>query len=278
MSRTFDVSSTAERHVQVEVLRVLFEALRKLGLTAVLIGAAARDLVLLIRDGESLKPPSRATLDVDLAVAIDGFGRIDELADATGGRRVGEHRIRVMGVDVDIVPFGPLEVGRRIVFPGESVLDVSGLSEASQDPWLITVTSGLTVPTLSLPAQVMLKVLAWRDRGHQNQKDAIDLGLLLSASSEGPFEDEAWEDAVSRTLADSDIFQAGPLRVGRLAVAELGVDVARVVLDVLDAPGNREALLAYMHHRAMPDNAQLSSDRFDGLRLGIVHGLEHPAG
>ena len=97
------------------------------------------------------------------------------------------------------------------------------------------IADDLTVPVASIEAQAVLKVLAWGDRQATTQKDALDFGQILSASSCGLFEDQAWEDDDALTACEGDIILMGPYRVGRESRRLLSaVSTARVTA-VLDA-------------------------------------------
>lgn len=82
----------------------------------------------------------------------------------------------------------------------------------------------------SLAAQLPLKILAWRDRRHDGDKDAIDVGTILRAYSEGA----DLEDLYEHDPALLDRFDFDPLLAG---AARLGAEAA-VLLD----PESRQVL------------------------------------
>lgn len=130
MSRHFTFSR-AQHDVPVEVVEVLDERARVLSLPMVLIGAAARDLCVHAPLAES---PTRTTNDVDIAIAVphgEEFARFTSPFDAV---KKAEHKFVVLGIEVDIVPFGGVESDGEVTFRDGSVLDVVGLREAMASP------------------------------------------------------------------------------------------------------------------------------------------------
>lgn len=244
MSRHF--TFTPDQHdVPVDVVAVLADRAAELSLPMVLIGAAARDLCV---HAPMAEYPDRATQDVDIALAVprgDEFVEFTSRFDAVNGA---EHKFRVLGIEVDIVPFGGVEERGEVLFGDGSVLDVVGLREAMAAPDLVTLASGLTVSVASIEAQTALKILAWRDRHHINPKDAVDLHRILSAGSLGPYADEMWaaEDALEATGYVPDL--AGAHLLGQRCGAAFDVDRGQAVVDVLEDPAQVSLLALQMGH------------------------------
>lgn len=112
---------------------------------------------------------------------------------------------------------------------------MTGLAEAVAHPTRVKVAEDLTVPVASIEAQAVLKILAWSDRREGTQKDALDVGQILSASSRGLFADHAWEDDGAISACDGDIIMMGPFRLGRDSCGLLSPAAADRVRAVLDA-------------------------------------------
>ena len=118
----------AERDLPVpgELLDALVEALGAPG-RWVLIGAAARDLALIL-GGVTL--PRRATNDVDIAIAAQDAVDFDAMLATIGEPTRAWQRRRLLGQQVDVVPFGDLERDGEVVIH-ESSLSVLGCAEAA---------------------------------------------------------------------------------------------------------------------------------------------------
>ncbi|MFK5647500.1 hypothetical protein ACI3ET_13355 [Ornithinimicrobium sp. LYQ121] len=155
--------------VPVEVLREIDERARAHGVRMLVIGAAARDLVV---HAPTAARSRRATLDVDVAIAVDrpGFEAFTHGLDRVRGS---EHKFLVLGTDVDVVPYGDIETDRTVLLNDGHQLDVNGLGEAAQTSIHVLLGGGLRLEVASLPAQTALKVLAWRDRHRDNPKDGL---------------------------------------------------------------------------------------------------------
>lgn len=162
--------------IPMEVLETLVGRCAALDVEPLLVGAAARDVVL---HGIGVVAP-RATLDVDLAVAMSSMDELTTFGAAPEFAVVGAHKLKVCGVDVDVVPFGQVEVGREVAFGDGHVLAVSGLSEASADADLLHLPSGASLPVASLSSLCFLKLLAWRDRHHDTQRDGAVAASTLA--------------------------------------------------------------------------------------------------
>ena len=121
MIQYFDASQVARDLVPVDLVAQLHETLRAEGQAYVFVGAAARDLTVHAPSGTKVV---RATRDVDVAVAVEAGIEHDALLRRLGEPSAAPLRVRVSGVDVDVIPYAS---DRTDVQLGHSVLDVTGL-------------------------------------------------------------------------------------------------------------------------------------------------------
>ena len=109
------------------------------------IGATARDILSVAIAGA---PPTRATADVDIAVAVSSWQSFEALTadlERVGRRR---HTFVVAGMHVDVVPFGELETSRRVIdWGGGSQMNTLGLREAYAASHTAALPSGTRVRT-----------------------------------------------------------------------------------------------------------------------------------
>lgn len=154
--------------------------------------AMARDLILWNAHGIQT---GRVTRNIDLGVLIEewdvfvaikahfkNLGRCDQ-DPKVGHRLLFRHSFNVLAVPVDLLPFGGIEnPDCTIAWPPESEgnMMVAGFVEGSRSAVHVQVDANLIVPTASLPAQAVLKLIAWMDRGQRIDKDANDFLLLIS--------------------------------------------------------------------------------------------------
>jgi predicted nucleotidyltransferase len=233
------------------------------GVEVLVIGAVARDI--LIRHVLGARP-ERATKDVDVAVAVQDWGAYDRLTSALQPSVGPGHRFLVRGVDVDIIPFGGIESpGRSITWPDEMAMDVHGFAEAHRQAVVVKMPGGLDVRVASLAAQSALKILAWRDRRHEGDKDAIDLRTILTAASEGPNLEDLYEQHSGLLERfDYDPLLAGAARLGADAAALLDPESTDVVVRLLEGDGVIEALAARMGR-----NPTLNAEMLEAYLVGL---------
>lgn len=180
-----DFSSATDLRQLAAVLDPVARSTKVLDIPWLLIGAAARDLLLHHMRGW---PPSRRTEDVDIAILVETweeFARLQAmLFTAEGGRPhpAIKQRVALPTGRVDIVPCGGVERSGAIEWPpdGNPRLDVLGLREAIAGAVCVTLPGPLSVPVVSLEGYLCLKLFAWRDRHlRKPMHDAVDLGDLL---------------------------------------------------------------------------------------------------
>jgi predicted nucleotidyltransferase len=265
---------------------------RAQGLDPLLVGAAARDLLLVHVYGQRVR---RATKDVDFAVALASWEAFEQLQ----ARLVRDHGFiddpsqkqrltfkaegEGAGTTIDLVPFGEdLQVNRKaLLWPPEMdvYMTVSGFEEALGSAQLVELEEGLQVKVASLAGLTILKLFAWGDRRLRDNKDAVDLQTLMrSYGAAGNFDrmtdpDQAWDRYFS---LDCDEEKNGAWL--------LGLDAGRIVSSVTMA--SLQELLGDTNRREQLIDGMASEDRgIKGARqksdqlLGLfIEGLEEGAG
>lgn len=164
----------------VEALRILSRVLTEDGRRFVLIGATVPQIVLDFR--ESATPGSRETRDLDAVAEVHGwddFSRIRErlLEEGFHQGRVAHELWFNDEVRIDLIPFGPRLVQEdKLVWPyGDSVMTACGLEEALECGRDEEITVGLTVPVVTIPGLVLLKIVSYLDRPEERARDLIDI-------------------------------------------------------------------------------------------------------
>ena len=256
----------ADRQVEpltLGVLKVVASVAAKLELQWFVVGAMARDIVLTGVFGLDV---GRATRDVDLAVSVASWDQFTELkqqllntgqfAETNGVAHRLSYRPTAgnRGYPLDLIPFGGVEGGARfIAWPPDlsEIMNVAGYEEALGAAIEVRVESGLVVRVASLPGLAVLKLLAWKDRGNESSKDAIDLVTLMRRYSDAGNEDRLYgsEIKVLETVAYR-MELAGPRLLGRDVRAILTAATAERLQEVLDDGNDR---LVSQMARAFPD-------------------------
>lgn len=267
----------------VAVLRAVDGAAKTLGHEYCLVGATARDLLLVNALGLR---PGRRTRDLDFGLALETWDQFTAFKESmvAGGRFRADRRAaqRVYYADakgawelpVDLIPFGPIaSADGEIAWPPsrDVVLNVAGFDDALHSSVRIEIDRDLIVRVASLPGLTILKLFAWGDRGRENSKDASDLYTLLSTYADAGNLDRLYEEEADLLeTADFDLVLAGAQLLGR--------DVARVCdgrsLNRLEGILDRAELVSQMNRVCdifdeHPERSQILVDRF---RRGMAEG------
>ena len=173
MMRTFAPLTESDLPVPGPVLDALVDSLGPLR-EWVVIGATARDFGLHLG---KVSLPRRATKDIDLAVAAHDTGDFESILAGVGDPATAWQRRLVLGQQVDIVPFGGLELDGHVTLLN-STLTVLGLAEAAAQADLLVLPSGRVIPVAPLELVAILKMIAFSDRHPAVTKDVDDLRPL----------------------------------------------------------------------------------------------------
>jgi len=249
-----------------------------------LVGAMARDVLLSFAHGIRV---ARATTDMDFAFGLDGWNsfaglRNALLADGSFAEVPGVlHRLVFEQCHrVDLLPFGGVErADRSIVWPPHAAeMFMLGYLEAAAQAVAVRLPDDVVVAVASLPAQAVLKLLAWRDRRRERPGvDAGDLCLLLRSYLEAGNVERLYAEASQLLEADDyDHARAGAWLLGHDArqllqpLTNAGVTVALdAVLDLLATeidPDGRLLLIGDMRSGDVQADLDLLGAFHAGLR------------
>jgi predicted nucleotidyltransferase len=227
---SLDLSAKIELRGLARVVRALHAVAAPHGVEFFLMGAAARDLLLQHAYGIAMR---RATEDVDFAVMVRDWNAYDALRTALigGGEfsaRPGPatHRLRhASGLPLDIVPFGGIErPDRTFAWPPEhsTVFECFGMAEAFAASNSVELPEGVQLKVAPVPAQVVLKLAAWRDRMYTHPgRDSSDLFLFLRHYMDLGNFDRA-------TAEHRDLFEADDFDYAEAGARLLARDMARL--------------------------------------------------
>jgi predicted nucleotidyltransferase len=269
--------------VILEILGAVGALAQERNYTYLLVGATARDMLMSHVFGiESM----RATHDVDFAVALEDWDSFDLLRNAlveSGGFAPAENRAHLLyyrpsehgkAYPLDLIPFGGVErEPHQIAWPPDMsvVMNVTAYAEALESALEVDVGNGVIVRVASIPALAALKLLAWNDRGLQDNKDAQDLFFLLQHYHQAGNHDRLYGDAyVLLEACDFDVTHAGAALLGYDAGVSLHEKSRQSLLAVLADPRKRDRLIVHMTRPAgaAPETAARLLDEFErGLHL-----------
>ena len=245
--------------VMLEVLRHVDRVARDLAVDYFVVGAMARDILLTGAFGLSA---GRATRDVDLAVAMQGWQEFEAMKARLAGAGAFRSDERIAqrlyylpgsagrGYPLDLIPFGGVEGrGSAIAWPpdGVVVMNVAGYGETFASAVLVEVEPGFALRVASLAGLAILKLIAWMDRGAGDPRDAIDLATLLRQYGTAGNEDRLYgaEIGVLETVGyDFDL--AGARLLGRDAGRIAARSTRTQIIALLDDPARMDRLVLHV--------------------------------
>jgi len=184
---SYNISSDKFTHPLLKpILLELTEYFKDSGISFFVIGATARDIIMELHDEQS----GRLTYDLDIAITINDWSQWDkvetEIVSLPNFKKDSKQQQRFFYKDsfaLDIVPFGAImKQGSKIFWPPDESFAMSVLGfDAVEDASLkINVDEEIEISIASLCGIFILKVFAWKDRHRENNKDADDIGFILS--------------------------------------------------------------------------------------------------
>jgi predicted nucleotidyltransferase len=244
------------------LVRALDQVTKQLQIPYFVIGATARDI--LIEHVHGLET-TRATRDIDFAVAVSSwekFARLKEYLIATGAFKAGEQSHRLtFGQDsgaypLDLVPFDGVERNGEIAWPpaGDFVMNVTGYTDALDSALNVEIEPGFIVKIVSLPAMVILKILAWNDRPERD-KHATDVLLILRNYHQTGQLDRLYDDENIALLEKHgyDLELAGAALLGRDARRDVVKETRVQVTGVFAAEKISEKFIGQMMRTQLGD-------------------------
>jgi predicted nucleotidyltransferase len=261
-----------------EILASVRALAEKLGYSYLLVGATARDVLMSHVFGIESR---RATHDVDFAIALEDWHRFHLLKNAlveSGDFALADNKAHQLyykpgehgqAYPLDLIPFGGVEQKpHQIAWPPDMsvVMNVTAYVEALESALEVDLGNGLVVRVVSIPALAALKLLAWNERGLQDNKDAQDLFFLLQYYHDAGNIDRLYGDAyVFLEACKFDLTSAGAALLGYDAGASLHEDSHLALLAVLADPRKRDRLIVHMTRSAgtEPEIATRLLDEFE---------------
>ena len=233
-----DLSAKVDLLPLAHVVRPLQAVAMPLGTDFFLMGAAARDVVLLHAHGMDTL---RKTQDLDFGVMVRDWGTFEALRhalieggefEAVSNDALHKLRHKKSTYPLDIVPFGGVErADRTLVWPPNehTVFDCFGMREAMQASQQVRLPQDVCVSVPGIPALALLKITAWHDRRLAFPgRDAPDLLLYLRHY----FDCVGYDHAATW---HSDLFAAEYFDHEETSARLLGRDL----LQLIDAPATR---------------------------------------
>jgi predicted nucleotidyltransferase len=245
--------------VLLDILAAVQAVTQVLACPYLLVGATARDILMTHVFGIDT---GRATHDVDFAIALESWDQFESLKAAlmasgdftpAGGEvHLLHYKSQEYGraFPLDLIPFGGVEQdAHRIAWPPDMnvVMNVTAYAEALDSALDVDTGNKLVIRVVSIPSLAALKLLAWDDRGLQDNKDAQDLFFLLKHYHEADNDARLWGEAFSVLEACGyDPALAGAALLGEDTGVILQENSSRALLAILTDPRKRDRLVVHM--------------------------------
>jgi predicted nucleotidyltransferase len=215
---------------------------------------------------------TRATRDVDIALALSGWDLYEQLAEVFPAASDTGVAFRIAGMMVDLLPFGELEDPEGEVRPPrrDDTISVWAFTEIFNAALPLSLNPSLTIRCPTVPGYTAAKLAAWLDRSAWGEpKDANDLALSVHWYEESV----AVQDRLYESAQGQEILIAEEADVPLAAARVLGVDVAALIgperlAELLGRwPGNIEMLV---RNFVIPAAAHVAQE---SRRLEIIQAL-----
>ncbi|MFM2591244.1 nucleotidyl transferase AbiEii/AbiGii toxin family protein [Vibrio sp. TBV020] len=232
MTNIYTLSNSLNPVFEQALLKVT-HAVSPLNVPYFIAGATARDIVL---HGIFGHEPIRATHDIDTALLVanwDEFETIKQGLLSAGLEATDQaHRMKEpdSGLPIDIIPFGGLaDTDGQIQWPPshDITMSVVGFQEAYENALTVQLQDH-ELKVASLPGIVMLKLMAWNERGGESYKDATDFYTVLS-KYELIHDGRLWEDYIPSEELDYDVQKQAAFLLG-FDLKDLLTDATQQVL------------------------------------------------
>ena len=223
MTTSLDVSNKLPDGL-VEVYDRIQRIASVLNIPLLIVGATARDIILVHGYDATIE---RGTRDVDFGLEVPSWEHYQKMRDALiksgfSAHPKKTHQLNTTDSDglpweIDLIPFGGVsDAEGQITWPPEHDFQMSvlGFDEVYKHAWdvLLTKEPALHVKVASPAGILLLKLIAWTERGREYQgKDAIDIYYVIKHYSKIPYVFEALYERDYMELQDYDDMNASAM-------------------------------------------------------------------
>jgi len=237
-----DISEKIDKR-RLDAIEAIAEIAGSLKIPFFIIGASARDFLLSYDHNIAT---IRATLDIDIGVRVpdwDHYGKLKKSLIEIGEFIACEeaHRFRFQGgIFVDLIPFGPIaDSNHNIQWPPsqEVVMRILGFEESFRHAHTLRLKSKpvLDVKIVTLAGLVLMKIISWKDKYPERDRDATDLAFIIQNYTDaGNFNRILNEKSDLLDSEDFDYVRAGARLLGRDVANILTSKAEKEVLDILN--------------------------------------------
>lgn len=245
-----------------EILETISNIAASLNIPLFVVGAAARDIILHYGYGVEI---IRATEDIDLGVMVEDWDKFTKLKEAIIGSETFDQnkepqRFFYKGkFPVDVVPFGKISKPKdTIEWPGSEGIEMStlGFKESFDNSILVRLRTDpdFKIRFASLAGLAAMRLISWKDKYPERNKDAKDLKLIMLNYIEAGNLERIYDGE------DSDISEGAAEDYELMSARLLGRDVATITM-----PESKKYILEIFNEETgEQDNYKLALDMRQG--------------
>jgi len=240
---------------QLQIYEAIHNQATALNISFLVVGAAARDIVLHYGYGIDIQ---RATSDVDFGILVTNWEQHEKLKNSllalpewTDSKMV--QRVYYKNTPVDIVPFGKIVKDGRITWPKEkTTMIISGFDEAYKSAITVKLRKKpqLLMKVASLAGLAIMKTISWKGGLDRRPKDAKDLALILkNYLNAGNYERLAEDENLDILEDNFDCVYSGTRLLGRDVWRIAKPDTLKKLMNIIEeqiADKNKSELTNYM--------------------------------
>jgi predicted nucleotidyltransferase len=256
-------------------LRDMCSIAAKVDIPIMLVGAGARVLVF----DRRYNVQGRSTTDWDWGIKVRNWQEFEALVTAMveGSLPIFKktqtlHRFEHLETQtlLDLVPFGPLaDPNQWVEWPNERRMNVLGYEEALVLAEELVLAENWMIKVASVPALVVLKLIAWKDRG--GKKDLEDVALML----QNYFEDDLYERLKGPLIkGDIDFEDMGAFELGQEIQnrfsREVTIAVDRILEEIIETADRLIPQLIPRMEDQWDERFEQILKRFEVLRQGVL--------
>jgi len=239
-----------------EAIRDVCRAAEGLKLDIILVGALMAELTPEISPDY---PRFRRTNDADFGVYVRDWPTYRKLREELLGRKFSpnpkiEHRLSRGTAIVDLIPYGSqIAPHGKVVWPESGFeMTVAGFDEVCAAALKVALGNGFSVPVITVPGFVLLKIIAYLERkaqgGGKYKDDARDIEYWLRNYASGTEDERRFYLAREPDFAQQDYETAGAVLLGLevrgLTSSKAAVYVGRFIQESEDPDSHFMDILA----------------------------------
>ncbi|MBA7686633.1 hypothetical protein ES703_95084 [subsurface metagenome] len=235
-------------------------------------------------------PTIRATLDIDFGVQVpnwDEYLKLKQGLVETGEFTETEDVQRMMfhsSLRIDLIPFGPIaDKTSTIKWPPnqEIVMSILGFEESFRHSQTVRLSSNpkLDIKIVTLAGLAAMKIISWKDRYPERDRDASDLALIIRNYTDAGNVERMFSEALD--LVDSEDFDyvsVGARLLGRDIAVILSTDAKAVVLEILNNETGKQDRYRLIEDMMRSDVSSINDFKdvlrwLEEVKTGILEGI-----